>query len=161
MGSQTWQNGPVVLDRRQLRRLAEELGDPAGVDRFLGTFLVLLPPRMAEVAEAVRHGRPGPSDVAANLAAICQMIGADRLACHLLRLPQGNVAGWTTMARAEYVQEAYVEAGRLRRALMRYLEPGQHPRAGARKKAVAESGAQPTSATTGMPEFRLTWSGVG
>jgi hypothetical protein len=157
MEAQTRPDG--VLNRRQLHRLRDELGDPAAVDRFLGTFLDLLPSRLAEVGEIVRHGQRRPSDVATNLAAICEMIGADRLAGHLHRLFQGSLEAWTTTVRARYVQQASAEASCLRGALSHFLVQRQDARPPATRKLVLAGTRAVIAATS--PEPGIAWSNVG
>lgn len=161
MEARTWP--AEVLNRHQLQLLSDELGDPAAVDRFLGTFLDLLPSRVAEVAEIVRHGQRRPSDVATNLAAICQMIGADRLAGHLQALPASDVTGWTMTVRVGYVQQARAEASCLRGALSHYLEQRRDARAPATKKMVLAgpgAGRRVVGAAI-LLEPSIAWSNVG
>lgn len=110
-----------VLDHDQLCRLCGELGDRRALERFLDTFLELLPSRLLDLTEEVRHGRQRPCEVAVNLAAISQMIGAQRLASHLRRLHGGDVEEWTSPIRERFLDEAVAEASYLRRALVRYL----------------------------------------
>ena len=111
---------PLALHQRQLRWLCHELGHPAAVERFLRTFLELLPSRVREVTEAVRHCQRDPEEVAANLAAISAMIGADRFAAQLARLATGTDR-WPATTRAGFIEETHAEATELRRALLCYL----------------------------------------
>ena len=111
-----------VLSDQTLRRLVCELGDQAALDRFLEMFLELLPSRLAEVGEVVRHGQRRPSDVVTNLAAIAEMVGGERLAAHLCRLPWEGAPRWAISGQERFVRDAHVEAIRLRRALLYYLD---------------------------------------
>ncbi|WP_308930068.1 Hpt domain-containing protein [Arthrobacter sp. SLBN-112] len=70
-----------VLDPRCVRHLGEELDSPAGAHAFLGTYLELLPDRLAKVRNAVRGGDGDTAmDRALSLKVTSTMVGALQLA---------------------------------------------------------------------------------
>ncbi|RAX17041.1 Hpt domain-containing protein [Pseudarthrobacter sp. AG30] len=70
-----------VLDPRHVRDLGEELDSPAGAHAFLGTYLEMLPDRLASVCHAVRGGDWDTAmDRALSLKVTSTMVGALQLA---------------------------------------------------------------------------------
>jgi len=70
-----------VLDPQRVRHLGEELDSPVGAHSFLGTYLELLPDRLAAVCQAVRGGDEETAmDRALSLKVTSTMVGALQLA---------------------------------------------------------------------------------
>jgi hypothetical protein len=81
-GGGHWPCPLPVLDRAALEELTAELGDRGAVERFLRSFVDLLPGRVAAIGA---HGEPLElADKIEGIAAVAAMAGAPRLA-HLVR----------------------------------------------------------------------------
>lgn len=126
-----------VLDEAALHQLAEELGGPEALCRFLRRYIVLLEPRLTRLERAVTaRCRADWQDAVLSLATSSTMVGAQALAERAAGLqresaswptwdaPDGSAAsrtgpelGWTAENRAD-LRRLAAETGRALRVVL-------------------------------------------